>query len=129
VEELAVKQKIKAERKPQVCGPIGIKVGAEGCKNEGWVFCSVPEAYNTKVARDQYIQDIQDVLAITEGQFGRPITRSGRFLNANHPPKDATEEELEAIARFWGDADDIPADWAERVRALKPRGSVKKYEE
>jgi len=59
------------------------------------------------VAKNQNIEDIRHIMAITEGGFGKPVTRSGRFINANHPPEDATKDELEAIARFWGDPEDF----------------------
>ena len=44
-----------------------------------------------------------------------------KVINMNYPPKDMPMEELE---RFWGSPDDIPDDWAEKARKIKP---VKKY--
>jgi hypothetical protein len=84
-----------------------VKYGLERGKDEGWVFCSLPMADGAHVDNNQHIEDIKHILAITEGQFGKPVTRSGRFINANYPPEDATKEELEAIKRFWGDPDDV----------------------
>lgn len=58
-------------------------------------------------------QDLKDALAIVEGRFGKPVKRSGRFINANYPPDDVSQEELEEI---WGDPNDIPKDFAEKIR-------------
>jgi hypothetical protein len=46
------------------------------------------------------VSDFKDILAIASGKNWEPVKRSGRFINANYPPKDATKEELEAIAEF-----------------------------
>ena len=83
--------KTETDRSPNSHGQNHVKYGLERGKNES----------------DRSIEDIKHILAITDGQFGKPVTRSGRFINANHPPKDATKEELETIARFWGDPDDV----------------------
>ena len=56
------------------------------------------------------------ILAITEGHDWKPVTRMGRFINANHPPKDATKEELETIARFWGKPTPEDLEWAKSLR-------------
>jgi hypothetical protein len=42
------------------------------------------------------IPDQRDILAITEVQNWKPVTRKGRFINANYPPEDATREEAHA---------------------------------
>jgi hypothetical protein len=57
----------------------------------------------------------RDILAITEGHNWKPVARKGRFINANHPPKDATKEELEAIARFWGEPTPEDTKWAKSL--------------
>ena len=62
------------------------------------------------------VPDHSDILAITEGHFGKPVARSGRFININNPPKDATKEELEAIERFWGEPTVEDGEWAEALR-------------
>jgi hypothetical protein len=67
------------------------------------------------------VPDYRDILAITKGHNWKPVTRKGRFINANYPPKDATKEELEAIERFWGNPKDIPDDYVEKIRAIQSR--------
>ena len=64
------------------------------------------------------------ILAITEGHDWKSVTRMGRFINANHPPKDATKEELETIARFWGKP--TPEDTKWEV-AEEPSGKTEKH--
>ena len=46
--------------------------------------------------------DFKDILAIAEGRNWEPVKRSGRFINANYPPDDVSQDELE---QFWGSPD------------------------
>jgi hypothetical protein len=48
--------------------------------------------------------DYKDIVAIVEGRFGKPVKRSGNFINANYPPDDVSQEQLE---RIWGDPKDV----------------------
>ena len=41
--------------------------------------------------------DYRDILAIAEGGFGEPVKRIGRFINANYPPDDVSQAELNEI--------------------------------
>ena len=45
------------------------------------------------------IPDERNAKAISEGNFGEPVKKSGKFINANYPPDDFSQEELE---RIWG---------------------------
>ena len=116
--------KTETDRSENGHGQIHVKYGARRGKNEGWVFCYVPTADSVHVTNLQHVEDIKHILAITEGRFGKPVTRSSRFINANHPPKNATKEELEAIARFWGDPDD-----AKPLTKQSFNASARKYRE
>jgi hypothetical protein len=53
------------------------------------------------------------------------LTRKGRFFNANYPPDDVSQEELE---RFWGEPTPEDTRWAEslrnRVAKIKYKPSV-----
>jgi hypothetical protein len=61
------------------------------------------------------VPDYRDILAITEGHNWKPVTRKGRFINANYPPKDVSQAELR---RIWGNPDGIVPF---RERRIKPK--------
>jgi hypothetical protein len=63
-------------------------------------------------------------LAITEGRFGKPVKRSGRFINTNYPPEDVSQEELEEI---WGDSKDFKDDIREaELESIRKKISSRK---
>lgn len=59
-----------------------------------------PNSKNSKL-KHPFIEfsDIKDALTIVEGRFGEPVKIRSKFINANYPPDDFSQEELE---RIWG---------------------------
>jgi hypothetical protein len=63
-----------------------------------------PKLKNPK-AKDAIFKnpDFKDILAIAEGHNWKPVTRKGRFVDANCSPGNMSQAELR---RFWGEPRD-----------------------
>jgi hypothetical protein len=57
-------------------------------------------------------------VAIVKGRFGKPVKRSGNFINANCPPDDVPQAELR---RFWGEPEEKDRNLLDNVKVKGKR--------